>query len=107
MPAGDDLTVVTFLLAAALAIGLGAVGAAGWKHPYLIRGLFMLAVVLLLAGIAWVPFKESTKEGTVGASIVGRLTSVTESWWAWLAVAAVAVGAILWKYRQGAWLQLP
>jgi hypothetical protein len=92
MPAGDDLTVVLFLWSSALAIGLYVLAGTGWKHHYLIPGLVVLAAVLILIGVAWVP----AKEGPITARAVGMLTQAANSRWAWLAV-GVLFGAVVWR----------
>ena len=92
MPAGDDLTVVLFLWSSALAIGLYVLVVTGWKHHYLIPGLVVLAAVLILIGVAWVPVKE----GPIAAIVMGMLTQAANSRWAWLAV-GVLFGAVVWR----------
>ena len=92
MPAGDDLAVVLFLWASALAIGPFILDATGWKHPYLIPGLIILAAFFILAGVAWVPFKD----GAIPADVMGLLTTVANSRWAWVVLGIVFV-VMLWR----------
>jgi hypothetical protein len=107
MLAGDDLTVVLFLWGLAVTVGIAAMDAAGWKHPYLTQSLFALAALFALAGVAWLlPIGEIIKIGKVGASIAGTLTALAESWWAWLAV-VIVLGGTTWKYSRGIGKPLP
>jgi hypothetical protein len=53
MLAGDDLSTCFFFLSMAVAVGGMAMTAAGWRHPALIRGLFVLAAIFFVAGIGW------------------------------------------------------
>jgi hypothetical protein len=98
MPAGDDLTVILFLLGLAFAAGFTAITMAGWKHPYLIGSLFAFAAVLVLAGVAWLPVKEIVKENTITAATMGALT---------VAAVSVGLGAAVWRYLQSTGTPLP
>jgi hypothetical protein len=106
MPAGDDLTVILFLLGLAFAAGFTAITMAGWKHPYLIGSLFAFAALLVVGGVAWVPVKEIVKKDTITAAAMGALTAAANSRWAWLAV-SLGLGAAAWRYLQGTGMPLP
>jgi hypothetical protein len=55
---GDDLTVVLFFLGLAATFGVAAISQAGWKHWAIVSMLFVLAAIVLSAGIAWPWIKD-------------------------------------------------
>jgi hypothetical protein len=64
MLAGDDLTIALFLIGTAISLVCAAVSAAGWRHPVLISGLFGLAGICFLAGVAWPVLKTISPPAT-------------------------------------------
>jgi hypothetical protein len=64
---GDDLAVILFLLAAALAILLTLVTIHGWKHKGLLYTLWALFVFLVAAACAWPWIKELRASGIPNA----------------------------------------
>src|ERR1039457_1790230 len=49
----DTLTIVLFFIGTAVSLAGTAVNAAGWRHPWLIRGLLALSALVAVVGIAW------------------------------------------------------
>ncbi|MGC1368849.1 MAG: hypothetical protein WA831_03285, partial [Methylovirgula sp.] len=57
---GDNLTICLFLVGTGIAIGLTAMSTAGWRHPVLIGGLFLLAGACFISGFAWPWIKDAS-----------------------------------------------
>jgi hypothetical protein len=89
MLSGDDLTIVLFLVGTAISIALTAMSAAGWRHPALIGGLFSLAGVCLVIGVAWPALK------TISPPATAMVNQVATNPVAWFIVLMLAVAAPL------------
>ena len=56
---GDDLTIVLFLIGAAMTVAGTAMGAAGWKHKIYIGSLFILAGLFAIAAFSWIALPQA------------------------------------------------
>jgi hypothetical protein len=88
LPAGDDLTIIGILISVAFAFGGIAMTAAGWKHPFFIRTMFVLAGISAFAGLGWPWLKTVTP-----ASLADALREVSQSPAVWFCLLLVAVTA--------------
>lgn len=51
--ADSNLTIILFLVGLAVNFLVAGVSQAGWRHRWIIRGLFVVAAVLLCVGVTW------------------------------------------------------
>jgi hypothetical protein len=87
MLSGDDLTIVLFFVGTAISIAGTAMSAAGWRHPVLIGGLFSLAGVCFVAGMAWPVLKTISPPAT---AMVGQVATNPVAWFAVLILGMTA-----------------
>jgi hypothetical protein len=87
MLAGDDLTIVLFLVGLAATFAVAAMSAAGWRHPALIFGLFGFAVIFFSAGIGW-PFLKTISPPTT--AIVDQIATNPVAWFVVLILGIMA-----------------
>jgi hypothetical protein len=85
--AGDDLTIVLFLIGTAISIACAAMHMAGWRHPLLIGGLFSLAGVCLFIGVAWPALKTILPPAT---AIVDQIATNPVAWFSILILGVAA-----------------
>ena len=77
------------MVGTAISIALAAVSAAGWRHPALIGGLFSLAGMFLVTGLAWPALK------TISPPTTAMVHQVATNPVAWFIVLMLAVAAPL------------
>jgi hypothetical protein len=95
MLSGDDLTIALFFGGTAITIALTAMSTAGWRHPVLIRGLFGLAAVCAVIGMAWPVLK------TLSPAVTAMVNEVARSPIAWFAVLMLGMAAVLVLPKRG------
>jgi hypothetical protein len=95
MLSGDDLTIVLFFVGTAISIAGTAMSAAGWRHPILIRGLFSLAGVCFVVGVAWPALK------TVSPPATAMVNQVATNPVAWFVVLILGMTASLLLPKRG------
>ena len=78
-----------------------AIGQAGWRHRYLLRGLFALAAVLVLAGLFWPWLKAYSPTLT---NVVSQIGTSPVAWFVVLILALTAslLPSIRQQYRNSA-----
>jgi hypothetical protein len=75
--AGDDLTIVLFLIGLAATFAVAGMSQAGWKHWAFISILFLCAAILLVAGITWPWLKDVSPEAQ---RIISRIARSPIAW---------------------------
>lgn len=88
--AGDDLTIVLFFVGTAVSVGCAGMSAAGWRHPVLIVGLFLLAGACFFFGASWPALK-----GIAPASISIPVQQVSTNPVSWFVVLILGLTATL------------
>jgi hypothetical protein len=89
MLSGDDLTIALFLVGTGIAFAAAAMSAAGWRHPVLIWGLFVLAGAFVVAGFGWSFFFKSISP--LATSIVGQIAQSPVVWFVLLVLVVAAL----------------
>ncbi|MGH6680519.1 MAG: hypothetical protein ACREDL_16675 [Bradyrhizobium sp.] len=76
---GDTLTIVLFLIGTAVSLAVAAMSVAGWRHPLLIRGLFIVAAILAATALAW-PFLGP--QWSVLRILISKIATSPVAWFA-------------------------
>jgi MYXO-CTERM domain-containing protein len=97
--AGDDLTIILFLVGAAISFAVASTSQARWKHPLLIQcrraAWRVLSGIFAIAGLGWPLIKPISSRGT--AAVVQIATSPV----AWFAVLMLGLAAALSRRKEG------
>src|ERR1700720_2507745 len=92
MLAGDDLTIALFLVGTAITFAAAGMTTAGWKHPVVINGLFVLAGVFFIAGIGW-PFLPALK--TLSPPTTAAIQHIATNPVSWFVLFIFIVGVLV------------
>lgn len=87
--AGDNLTIILFLVGTGITFAVAAVSQAGWKHPWLIRGLFGAAALCVAFGLGWPWIKD------IWPSVGHEISRVATNPVAWFVVLILGLTASL------------
>jgi hypothetical protein len=89
-----DLTIPLFLAGTGVTIIVAGISQAGWRHHLLIRGLFAVGAILVLAGVCWRLIGDHLPAVTTAVS--GIATSPV----AWFVVVLFALAVVLTRKPQ-------
>jgi hypothetical protein len=86
-PPTDPTTIILALLGFAIAVAVGAIHIAGWKHRLLVWGLLGLAAAMALVAVFWVPLSAAMP---AVAAVIGRFASSQFLWFLALLTALIS-----------------
>lgn len=96
MLSGDNnLAIVLFFIGTAITIALAAMNAAGWRHPGLIKSLFVFSGVCVVIGVTWPWLKPVSPVAT------GIVTQVATNPVAWFVVLMFGIATLLLRPAAG------